>query len=199
MMRCRLRVRPNGEKTETVKPVRRLSRPRCMRNIVGSLLLLISAAAHADTLVNPAIDMPGYLRVAAQAAGHRESRRVSEEEFIRMSQEPGTVVLDVRSSEKFAQLHVKGAINLSFPDITIESLARTIPDKRTRILIYCNNNFKNAGAAMEGKIARASLNISTYVSLFSYGYENVYELAPLLDINGSKIEFVRAPKMRVAR
>jgi len=36
---------------------------------------------------NPAIDMPGYLRVAAEAAEHRAARRVSEEEFIRMARE----------------------------------------------------------------------------------------------------------------
>ena len=59
--------------------------------------------------------MEGYLRVSREAAQHRETRRVSEAEFIRMSREPGTVVLDARSREKFDELHVKGAINLPFP------------------------------------------------------------------------------------
>ena len=87
---------------------------------------------------NPAIDMPGYLQVAREAAAHRATRRVSEEEFIRMSREPGTVVLDARSREKYRELHVKGALNLPFPDIAIESLKAAIPDKATRILIYCS-------------------------------------------------------------
>ena len=39
-------------------------------------------------IANPAIDMEGYLRVSAEAAKHRESRRLSEDEFIRMSREP---------------------------------------------------------------------------------------------------------------
>ena len=86
--------------------------------------------------------------VSARAAKHRESRRVSEEEFIRMSHEAETIILDARSRQKFEELHVKGAVNLSFPDIAVESLKKTIPDKRTRILIYCNNNFRNA----EGKV-----------------------------------------------
>src|SRR6266850_5255537 len=90
---------------------------------------------------NPAIDMPGYLRIAGEAARHRRTRRVSEAEFIRMSREPGTVILDARSREKYDELHVRGAIHLSFPDIAVESLKRLIPDKNTRILIYCNNNF----------------------------------------------------------
>ena len=90
---------------------------------------------------NPAIDMPGYLRIANEAAAHRATRRVSEADFIRMSREPGTVILDARSKEKYDELHVKGAINLSFPDIAVSTLESAIPDRGTRILIYCNNNF----------------------------------------------------------
>jgi hypothetical protein len=153
------------------------------------LLLALVAAAHA----NPAIDMDGYLRVSREAAEHRETRRVSEEEFIRMSREPGTVVLDARSREKYDELHVEGAVSLPFPDIAIESLKRTIPEKSTRVLIYCNNNFANAEGPFPAKIARASLNLSTYIALYSYGYRNVYELAPLIDLKASKLEFASRP------
>jgi|GEM_PF-3815792 len=38
-----------------------------------------------------------------------------------------------------------------------------------------------------GKAARASLNISTYIALYSYGYRNVYELGPLLDVHATKL------------
>ena len=148
---------------------------------------IISAAAQA----NPAIDMDGYLRVSREAAEHRQSRRLSEEEFIRMSREPGTVILDARSREKFEDLHVKGAVNLPFPDIAVESLKAAFPDKSTRILIYCNNNFANADGPFPAKIARASLNLSTYIALYSYGYRNVYELGPRIDIRQSKLEFSR--------
>ena len=138
---------------------------------------------------NPAIDMPGYLRIASEAAAHRATRRVSEEEFIRMSREPGTVVLDARSREKYDQLHVRGAINLSFPDIAVDSLAHVLPDKGTRVLIYCNNNFANAQGPFPAKLASASLNLSTYIALYNYGYRNVYELAPLIDIRTTRLEF----------
>ena len=154
-----------------------------------ALACFASCLAHA----NPAIDMDGYLRISREAAQHRETRRVSEEEFIRMGRQPGTVVLDARSREKFAELHVKGAINLPFPDIAIESLEATIPDRNTRILIYCNNNFANAEGPFPAKIARASLNLSTYIALYSYGYRNVYELGPLMDLKDSRLEFSSRP------
>jgi hypothetical protein len=153
-------------------------------------LLLASFVPFASAQeANPAIDMEGYLRVSMAAARHRETRRVSEQEFIRMSREPGTLVLDARSRQKFDELHVKGAINLSFPDIAVESLARTIPDRNTRILIYCNNNFQNAEGPFPTKHPSASLNLSTYIALYNYGYRNVYELAPLIDIKASKLAF----------
>jgi rhodanese-related sulfurtransferase len=143
----------------------------------------------AVAIQNPSIDMPGYLAVANEAAAYRESHRVSEEEFIRMSREPNTIILDARSAAKFNELHIRGAINLSFPDIAIESLRACIPDRNTRILIYCNNNFTGNQSAFASKIARASLNLSTYIALYSYGYRNVYELAPLIDIRSAKLEF----------
>lgn len=158
-------------------------------------ILCIAPFALAQTkagIANPAIDMPGYLRTASEAAKHRETRRISEEDFIRMSREPGTVILDARSGERYNELHIKGAINLSFPDITVDSLNLTFPDKNQRILIYCNNNFVGAEKPFPTKAPTASLNISTYISLYSYGYRNVYELGPLLDIKASKLDFVSA-------
>ena len=156
---------------------------------------LLCAAPLASTqdksgVANPRIDMGGYLRVSLEAAEHREARRLSEEDFIRMSREPGTVVLDARSRQKYDELHVRGAINLSFPDITVESLGRLIPDKGTRVLIYCNNNFQGAEGPFPTKLPIASLNLSTYIALYSYGYRNVYELGPLIDVKTSRLELV---------
>jgi len=138
---------------------------------------------------NPRIDMDAYLRIAQEAAAWRESHRVSEADFIRMSHEPNTVVLDARSPARYALLHVKGAINLTFADIDVASLARLLPDRSTRVLIYCNNNFFAGELAFPQKRSDASLNLSTYIALYSYGYRNVYELAPLRDVRASQLEF----------
>lgn len=154
-----------------------------------SHLLLAASLAVQTVPANPKIDMKAYLQVAQEAAVHRETRRLTEDEFIRMSRETGTLVLDARSREKFEELHVKGAVNLSFPDIAIASLKETIPDKQTRVLIYCNNNFTSAEAVFASKRFDASLNLSTYIALYSYGYRNIYELAPLVDIKESKLTF----------
>lgn len=152
-------------------------------------------AVDTDEFRNPAIDMAGYLAVAQEAARHRATRRLSVAEFLRLSREPGTVVLDARSAQKYALSHVKGAVNLSFADIDVASLARVLPDRDARILIYCNNNFRNDEAAFPRKAARASLNLSSYIALYSYGYRNIYELGPLLDAKDSGLELVGSPQV----
>jgi phage shock protein E len=156
---------------------------------MNALTLLLPFLLLAEPIPNPAIDMDGYLQVAGEAARHRQSRRVTEAEFLRMRAEEGTIVLDARSAAKYAELHVAGAVSLPFPDIAVESIARVIPDRNTRILIYCNNNFRNAEEAFPTKMPAASLNLSTFISLYTYGYRNVYELGPLVDIEKSSLPF----------
>lgn len=161
-----------------------------MKKAIALILLLAAGQAHTqEQIPNRLIDYDAFASQVAHVGEIRQRHRITEDEFIRMAQEPGTVVLDARSAEKYAQLHVKGASNLSLPDITADELARILPDKSTRVLIYCNNNFLNAPGAFPSKAIDASLNIYTYNVLHSYGYENIYELGPLLDIRQTKIVF----------
>jgi phage shock protein E len=155
---------------------------------VGSTLVPTALAAPK----NPNIDMPGYLKVAATAASHRELHLVSEAEFIQRSRQPGTIILDARSREKYDLLHIQGAINLSFSDIDVDSLQRVLPDKNAQILIYCNNNFGGEPIAFPSKMPSASLNLSTYIALYNYGYRNVYELAPFVEVNSTKLPLVKS-------
>lgn len=172
-----------------------------MKVHIPSVLLTISLglyAAHnlmadpgpsAPSIANPQIDYGSFQKIAARVAPVRELRRVTEDQFATMSAEPGTIVLDARSADKYALRHIRGAVSLPFTDFTADTLARAIPDKATRILIYCNNNFRGAPVSLATKCAPASLNISTYITLATYGYTNVYELGPLLDVKTTKLPF----------
>lgn len=175
---------------------------------------------------NPNIDMLAHIRAATAAAPHRENRRLSEDDFIKMSKEEGVIVLDARSKAMFDLMHIEGAINLNYSDIDVNSLKKLLPNKDAKILIYCNNNFTaapdlpanisiqqrvtpNGGvpigpeAAKRAEIAKVafggkgmavSLNLSTYTTLHSYGYKNVYELGPTLDAATTKIKLVYKDK-----
>jgi hypothetical protein len=159
--------------------------------VAAVFVLALSATARAQTnsIPNRLIDYQGFLTNAAKVAVLRSERRLTEEQFIEMARGPDTIVFDARSDDKYGRLHVKGARHLSFPEITEAELAKVIPSKETRILIYCNNNFLNAPVTMTTKAPAASLNIHTFNTLYNYGYTNVYELGPLIDIRKTRLEF----------
>ena len=150
---------------------------------------LTAVAAPPSGMNNPLIDDKAFVADVMAAQKLRAGRRVTEAEFIRMAKAPGTVVLDARSERLYALRHIAGAVNLSFPEFTKETLARVIPTPGTRVLIYCNNNFLGAPESMPTKALPAALNLSTFVSLYSYGYRNVYELGPAIDVSRSTLAF----------
>jgi phage shock protein E len=160
-----------------------------MKTILASILLLVPILHAADQTSNPLIDYRRFRQIARETEPLREKRRVTEAQFAALAAEPGTIVLDARSADKFALRHIRGAISLPFTDFTAESLARVIPTKSTRVLIYCNNNFVGAPVSLAPKVASASLNISTYIALATYGYANVFELGPLLDVKTTTLPF----------
>ena len=135
---------------------------------------------------NPLVDTSGFRDGVTEAERLRAERRVGEAAFLALASE-GSVILDCRSREKFDRLHVRGAVNLPFPDITADELARLIPSPDTRVLLYCNNNFADAPAAFPAKVATAALNHHSFATLVAYGYRNVFELAPLVDMATTEI------------
>jgi hypothetical protein len=149
---------------------------------------LLAPATRADE-GNPRIDYRRFATGVAEVETLRESRRVGEDAFLELAAQPDTVILDARSRQKYDRLHVRGARHLSFPDITADELAKVIPTKDTRVLIYCNNNFENEERAFPAKTVRAALNVHTFNVLHTYGYTNVHELKPLLDVRTTKIPF----------
>jgi len=160
-----------------------------MRQLLPLCLLLFGAIAAAGEIPNPLIDYKAFKANVRKVEKLREQRRLTEEEFMRMAADPHTVILDARSAQRFEWLHIKGARNLNFSDITAAELAKVIPSKSTRVLIYCNNNFLNEPYAFATKVAPASLNLHTFTTLLSYGYTNIYELGPAIDVNQARIPF----------
>jgi Rhodanese-like domain len=142
------------------------------------------------TIPNPAIDAPGFQQNVRESATEREAHRLTEAEFIQAMQEKGVIVFDARSTRNFDRRHIRGAINLPFTEFTATSLAAVIPKKDSKILIYCNNNFNGSPESFATKAPSTALNLSTYVTLKGYGYNNIYELGPLLDVLTTKIPFV---------
>ena len=156
------------------------------------------------------VSFEDFKGLVAEVETHRASRLVDLNTFLKMSKEPGVIILDTRSDFRFDRIHVKGAKHLAFTDYTQDNLKKVIPSFETKILIYCNNNFdgnqtdfaskvavpraKPANAvatqfAAQAKPLMMALNIPTYINLYGYGYRNVYELHELVKVNDPRITF----------
>ena len=166
-----------------------------MKNVLPILFVILLSTTSTAQVMKPRhipnqnIDFVGFATLTSQLEPLREAYRISEAEFIEMSKDEDTVVLDTRCAANYAELHVKGAVHLNFSDITSDTLAAIFPSPTTHILIYCNNNFENAPEPFPVKMAVAALNIPTFVTLYAYGYQNVHELGPVVDRATSNIEF----------
>ncbi|MEQ9315753.1 MAG: rhodanese-like domain-containing protein [Henriciella sp.] len=150
----------------------------------------LANAQEAPTAGSPEIDYPGFAAMTDDVMVYRESRLVSLDTFNEMKADEDTIILDTRSAFAFQSGHIDGAINLNFSDFTDEKLAEIIPSKDTRILIYCNNNFEDDIEPIMLKRAPLALNIPTFINLYGYGYENIYELGDLVSTSDDGVNWV---------
>ena len=140
------------------------------------------------------VDYVGFYELTDSLREYRNTRLIDEKTFIKYSKNRKTIILDTRSKKAFDDFHLKGAIHINFSDFTDEKLAQIIPNKETRILIYCNNNFKGNRPSLRNKRAPLALNIPTFINLYGYGYQNIYELNASIKLEECKIPVVLSKK-----
>ncbi|MBZ0113188.1 MAG: rhodanese-like domain-containing protein [Thermoanaerobaculia bacterium] len=157
---------------------------------------LVTSFASAETTAKT-IDFQSFLEVSAEVQSVREARLLPVEAFLELAQEPDTILIDTRSGPAYASMHLAGAVHLNLSDLTEQSLRRVIGDPSKTVLIYCNNNFSDGRAPFATKAPAAALNIPTFITLWTYGYQNVYELGDLLELSDPRLTFegdeVRTP------
>ncbi|MEO8512866.1 MAG: rhodanese-like domain-containing protein [Ignavibacteria bacterium] len=167
------------------------------------LILTIFSINACSQEKSPYVSFDDYDKLMDEVKEHRKSRLVELPEYLEMAKEQGVIILDTRSGEMYNKKHVKGAFHLNFSDFTQERLAEVIPSTDTKILIYCNNNFEDDQKNFPTKKSSPvdlkkgggdkgitlALNIPTYINLYGYGYENVYELSELISVNDPRVEF----------
>ncbi|NNJ51827.1 MAG: rhodanese-like domain-containing protein [Ignavibacteriaceae bacterium] len=177
----------------------------------SAMLLFGSVVIAQDNFYQKAkVSFDDFKNLVAEVETHREKRLIDLDTFLKMSKEPGVIILDTRSTFRYKRIRVNGAKHLSFTDFTQNNLAEVIPSFETIILIYCNNNFDGNQTDFASKVAlpitrsgsiitaqfnsqekplMMALNIPTYINLYGYGYQNVYELNELVNVNDPRINF----------
>ena len=162
-----------------------------MKNSLSIFILCFSVTMNLTGQTAPPIDYLEFTKLTEGLEEYRESRRISIELFNKYSKEPNTIILDTRSKRAYKAIHIKGAIHLNFSDFSKYTLTKLIPDKNTRILIYCNNNFESNDSMLATKSPGLALNIPTFINLYGYGYKNIYELGSYLSEEDERVVFER--------
>ena len=97
-------------------------------------------------------------------------RHISQEEAARMMEkDKSVIVVDVRRKDEYDKQHIPGAILVPIEDIR-EGRLDAIPDKNSKLLLYCWTGRRSEDAAD---------------MLASYGYQHVYEFGGLVDWDGA--------------
>jgi len=183
------------------------------RLVTALAVLLVASMVLAQDKNYPKakVSFDDFKGLVGEVETHRASRLVDLDTFLKMSKEPGVIILDSRSTFRFERIHLKDARHLSFPDFTQDNLRKVIPAFETTVLIYCNNNFEGNQTDFASKVAMPiaagprvtpatqfaaqakplmmALNIPRYVNLYGYGYRNVYELHELVKVDDPRIAF----------
>src|SRR5579872_537027 len=116
-----------------------------MKTIIAVVLLCVTVSTAGigqnKNYPKAKVSFEDFKRLVAEVEPHRADRLIDLNTFLKMSREPGVIILDTRSTFRFERIHLKGAKHLSFTDFTQYNLGKVIPSFDTKILIYCNNNF----------------------------------------------------------
>ena len=95
--------------------------------------------------------------------------QISIEEAVEMmAKEENYIILDVRTTEEFAEKHIPNAINIPNEIIGSGELAE-LPDKNQLILVYCRSGNRSKQASEK---------------LVALGYTNIYEFGGINDWTG---------------
>lgn len=107
-----------------------------------------------------------------------KAHEISFEQFKKESQNSGVVILDLRSEPEYQEGHFKGA-RLMGADIKEEKLKQLVPNKQSKIIVYCTNTFFPS--------RRISLNNVCLPQLIALGYPNVFVIEEIWHKNFDEI------------
>jgi hypothetical protein len=110
------------------------------------------------------MDVPGFQK-ALEGAQEAELDLAG---FLELRQKGKVIVLDVRSAQAYADLHIDGALNAPLTDLTEKTLPKLLPDKDAPIALMCDYSL--------GPTRMIAMTIQAYPVLKANGYKHIYRL-----------------------
>lgn len=115
-----------------------------------------------------------------------KAHEISFEQFKKESQNRSVVILDLRSEAEYKEGHFKGA-RLMGADIKEEKLKQLVPNKQSKIIVYCTNTFFPS--------RRISLNNVCLPQIIALGYPNVFVIEEIWHKNFDEITKLKQSKL----
>ncbi len=134
-----------------------------MKRSLALLLTMLTMAWASPSLAVDPVSFDQYKNGIAKIDW--KAHEISFEQFKKESQNSGVVILDLRSEAEYKEGHFKGA-RLMGADIKEEKLKQLVPNKQSKIIVYCTNTFFPS--------RRISLNNVCLPQIIALGYPNVF-------------------------
>ena len=112
-----------------------------------------------------------FLALAGCAPKYSYTQISMEEAIAMMEESTDYILLDVRTHEEFAELHIPGAICVPNEEIGTDEIPE-LPNKEQLILVYCRSGNRSKQASEK---------------LAKLGYSNVYEFGGIIDWPGETV------------
>ncbi len=112
-----------------------------------------------------------FLALAGCAPKYSYTQISMEEAIAMMEESTDYILLDVRTHEEFAELHIPGAICVPNEEIGTDEIPE-LPNKEQLILVYCRSGNRSKQASEK---------------LANLGYSNVYEFGGIIDWPGETV------------
>ena len=112
-----------------------------------------------------------FLALAGCAPKYSYTQISMEEAIAMMEESTDYILLDVRTHEEFAELHIPGAICIPNEEIGTDEIPE-LPNKEQLILVYCRSGNRSKQASEK---------------LAKLGYSNVYEFGGIIDWPGETV------------
>jgi len=97
------------------------------------------------------------------------NRNITPSEALAKMQNPGAIILDVRTAREFATGRIPGAILL--PDYELRERAHIIlPNKDALILVYCRSGVRSSDA-LQDLLALGYTNVFNFGGIINWPYE----------------------------
>lgn len=96
------------------------------------------------------------------------------------------IILDARESNEYKTSHIKNAIHIGYNNFNIDSIRKQIPNKDSKIVVYCSLGIRSESIGDRLKLAGYNQVSNLYGGIFEWKNHNY----PVYNLNDKKTDSI---------